>query len=156
MNVQVVLADTGRPVPGGQTLNLLNAGWTGTHAIPLPDGGFTLPHQAIAIFVHAEWNDLNRPHQVLIELLDDEAQPAQILGPEGLEPVRIDGQMQIPSVPTAPNGTPGLGTAFFEWPPGMLRIEEARRRYLWRVTVGESSGEAGFWVQPLPPGVTVG
>lgn len=72
MNVQVILADTGRQVPGERTLNLLNAGWTTTHALPLPDGAFTLPHQAVAVFVQASWNDLNRPHPVVIELLDDE------------------------------------------------------------------------------------
>lgn len=155
MNVQVVLADTGRATAAGSSLNLLNAGWTTTMALPHPEGGYMLAAQALAIFVHGEWHELNRPHVMVAELVDDENEHAQMAGPEGLQPVRLESEMQIPPVPGAPNGTPGLMTAFAEWPAGALRIGAPRRRYIWRVTVGDTSGEAGFWVQSPPPGLTV-
>lgn len=155
MIVQVVLADTGRAVPGGASLNLLNAGWTATMALPHPEGGYMLPSQAIAVFVQAEWNELNRPLNMIAELVDDENHPAEMVGPEGLQPVRVTAEVQVPPVPGAPNGTPGHTTAFVEWPAGSIRIRAPRHRYIWRVTIGDAVGEAGFWVQPPPPGLTI-
>lgn len=144
MKIHPVIADTGRP--SGSAANLLNAGWTFTTAVPLPDGGYTLPGQALAVFVEGTWAELNRPHRMVIELVDDEAQPARTETPTGLRPLRIEQEITIPSVPTAPNGTPGLATALVDLPHGSIRIDAARRRFIWRVTVGDVTEEVGFWV----------
>lgn len=144
MKIHPIIADTGRPA--GSAANLLNAGWTFTTAVPLPDGGYTLPAQALAVFIEGTWAELNRPHQMLVELVDDEGQPAHLLTPTNPQPVRVEQEITIPSVPNAPNGTPGLTTALFELSQGTIRIGAARRRYIWRVTVRDVTEEVGFWV----------
>jgi hypothetical protein len=147
VKIHPVIADTGRPGgPSGGTAHLLNAGWTFTTAVPLPGGGYTLPGQALAVFVEGTWAELNRPHPMVIELVDDEREPANLLTPTGLLPVRFEQEITIPSVPTAPNGTPGLTTFLIEVPQGSLQIGAARRRFIWRVTVGGVTEEVGFWV----------
>lgn len=144
MKIHPIIADTGRPI--GAAANLLNAGWTFTTAVPLADGGYTIPGQALAIFVEGTWAELNRPHHMLVELLDDEGQPAHFLTPTNPQPVRVEQEITIPSVPNAPNGTPGLTTVLLDLPQGTIRIGAARRRYLWRVTVRDVTEEVGFWV----------
>lgn len=86
MKIRPVLADTGRAI--SSTLNLLNAGWTLTTAIPLPEGqGWTLPAQVLAVFIEASWGELNRPYHLIAELADDESGqyttfPARTVAPQ--------------------------------------------------------------------------
>lgn len=151
MKINAVLADTGRPVPTGGAVNLLNAGWTFTTALAVSDGGYTLPGQALAVFIEAPWDQLNRPHRVVIELVDDDhGRTAEFANPEGAQPARVEQEITVPSVPGAPNGTPGLTSILLDIPGGTIRITEARRRYVWRINIGEEVGEVGFWVG-LPP-----
>jgi len=144
VKIHPIIADTGRP--SGGAVNLLNAGWTFTTAVPLPDGGYTLLGQALAVFVEGTWAELNRPHRMVVELVDDESQPARTQTPAGLTPLRIEQEITIPSVPTAPNGTPGLMAVMVELPPGTIRIDAARRRFIWHIAVGDATEEIGFWV----------
>lgn len=124
--------------------------------LPIEGGGFTLPGQAVAVFLEAPWDQVNRPHRVLIELVDDEGRVAELSGPEGLQPARFEQEIIIPPVPGAPNGTPGMANLLIDLPMGTLRIPSPRRRYSWRVTIGDQVGGAGFWVQAPPAGPTVG
>lgn len=149
MRISLVLADTGRPNIGSGTLNLLNAGWTFTTGIPVEPAGFAIPSQVLAIFVEAPWDQLNRPWPMILELVDDEAGRAQLVtGAEGapLVDARIEQEITVAPVPGAPNGTPGTATYLAEFPAGALRVPAARRRYIWRVTVGADLAEVGFWV----------
>lgn len=157
MNISVILADVARPNGvGALSLNLLNAGWTVTTAVPSPDGGYTLPGQAVAVFIEATWDQLNRPHQMLLELVDDEGQHALLPGP-GTQPARIEHEITVPPVPGAPNGTPGMVTFMIEAASEAFRIPAPRRRYLWRASIGDATGEVGFWVHaPQPPPTVVG
>ena len=146
-------------------MNLLNAGWTATTALPLPDWGWTVPDQALTVFVEAPWDQLNRLHTLVIELVDDEGHPANFMpGPDADGPVlRIENQVVVAPVPGAPNGTPGLTTVFLDLPAGTLWIRAPRRRYIWRISIEDVSEEIGFWVQaplqqpviggptPIPP-----
>lgn len=155
----MVLADVARPNgPGASSLNMLNAGWVFTTATPTRDGAYTLQAQAVAIFVQASWDQLNRPHRMLLELFDDERHHAQLsLATGDTQPARIEQEIGISPVPGAPNGTPGLGTFVVEIAAGTLHIPVPRRRYIWRATIGESVGEAGFWVNaPQPPSPIIG
>lgn len=160
MKIRPVLADTGRPggvgiVPGitaGTVISLLNAGWTFTTGLPLPEGGFILPGQALAVFVEAPWDELNRPHSVSIELVDTDGKLAQLNDSSGIRSAQIKVELVVPSVPMAPNGTPGMANLLIDLPAGVLRVPTARQRYVWRVTVGEEKEEIGFWVNaPMTP-----
>jgi hypothetical protein len=120
-------------------------------AIPLPEGqGWTVPQQALAVFIEASWDELNRPYQLTAELADDEGRPAYFLpGPDRGGPVaRFEHPVMVPPVPTAPKGTPGLTSAIFDMPLGTLWIAGPRRRCVWTVTLGDTVDEIGFWVQP--------
>lgn len=133
-------------------MNLLNAGWTFTTAVPSPEGGYTLPGQAIAVFIEASWDQLNRPHQMLLELVDDEGHHARLrTGPGTLQPARIEHEITVPPVPGAPNGTPGMATFMIEIGREALRIPASRRRYVWRAGIGGAIGEVGFWVHAAQP-----
>lgn len=152
MKIRPVLADTGR-LGAGFAVNLLNAGWTHTTAIPLPAGGWTLPHQALTVFLEAAWDNLR--HDLLIELISDDGRQAYFApGPSaGGPPARIPYQVVIPPVAGAPMGTPGLASVFIEMPAGYLWIPAPGHRYIWRITTGGTTEEIGFWVQapPQPP-----
>lgn len=156
MNISVILADVARPNgPAAGSLNLLNAGWTVTTGFPLAEGGYALPPQAVAAFIEATWDQLNRPHPVVLELVDDEGHHAELITDQA-QAARIDHEITIPPVAGAPNGTPGLGTFVMELGPGAIRIPATRRRYVWRVSIAGSVGEVGFWVHAQPPVPVIG
>lgn len=156
VKIKPILADTGRPA--GSAVNLLNAGWTHTMAMPLPEGGFTLPGQALAVFLEASWDQLNRPHRLVLELLDDEGTPARFPPlPDGAgPPVRVEQEIVVAPVPNAPNGTPGMTTYLLDIPPGTLRLSAARRSYTWRVSIAGANAEVGFWVDAPMSGPVIG
>lgn len=151
MKIFPVLADTGRLA--GTAVNLLNAGWTVTMAAQLPSGGWTLPGQALTVFAEAPADQLNKPLTFVIELFDDEGNPAHFVsGPDGGQgpAVRVEHEVAVPPVPGAPDGSPGMATIFMELPPGTLLVAP-QHRYIWRVSNGEDAEEIGFWVQAPPP-----
>jgi hypothetical protein len=169
VKLRAVLSDTGRPI--GSAVNLLNAGWTATTAVPLPGGGWTVPQQALTVFVEAPWDQLNRLQTLVIELVDDEGTPVHFApGPaSGGPPVHIQHQVVVPPVQGAPNGTPGAATVFIDLPQGALWLTP-RHRYIWRISTEGVTEEIGFWVQappqlpvigagvtppPIPPGPTI-
>lgn len=153
MKIHPVLADTGRTYPPVGGIHLLNAGWTATVAIPTPGGDYTLPSQALAVFVEAEWQELNKPLTMAITLVDDEGSPARMQNPDvenDLMPVQINQQFIVPPTPGAPNGCPGYASTVVDIPVGGLRIAAPRRRYIWRIELGGAQAEVGFWVNAAP------
>jgi hypothetical protein len=146
VKIYPIIADAGRP--SGTTVNLLNAGWAFTTAIPLPDGGYTLPSQVLAVFVEAPWDQLNRPHKLVLELVNDEGKAVCMAAPPGKEgaPLRIEHEIVVAPVPGAPNGVPGVTTFMVDMPVGTIRIPTARHRYVWKVTIGDNAEVLGFWV----------
>lgn len=150
VKVRPILADTGRPSDGG--VNLLNAGWTTTVAMP-DEEGFSLPGQALAVFLQADWDELNKPQRMVLELVDDEGRPATLNGSEG-EPVRIDQEIVVGPVPNAPSGSPGMTQVMIDLPAGAIRTASGRGWMSWRVTVADTTESVGFWVDaPVPPPV---
>ncbi|MEU1912773.1 hypothetical protein [Streptomyces massasporeus] len=144
MKIRAILADTGRTA--GNAANLLNAGWTSTTAVPLPQGGFTLPQQALAIFVEAPWDQLNRPLKLILELRDDDDKVVEINEPQAVVPARVEHSLIVAPVPNAPNGVPGTATVVADFGGGTFRILSPRKRYIWHVSVGDTQDEVGFWV----------
>lgn len=151
MKIRPVLSDTGRQ-GAGSAVNLLNAGWTHTTGIPLPGGGWTLPQQALTIFLDAPWEYLNQLHDLLIELVSDDGALAHFVpGPSaGGTPARIRHQVVIAPIAGAPMGTPGFASVFMDIPAGTLWISSPGHRYAWRITTGGVTEEIGFWVQNPP------
>jgi hypothetical protein len=148
VKVRLVLADTGRLL--GSAVSLLNAGWTATTAVALPAGGWTLPGQAVAVFLEASWDELNKPYTLKLELVDDEGKLVQFARPDGVvQEVRIAYSVIMQPVPGAPNGTPGNASVLVDLVAGSLRISAPRHRYIWRAGVDEddqAKDEIGFWV----------
>jgi hypothetical protein len=93
---------------------------------------------------------------MVIELIDDEGNVAELDDPAGPKPARIEQEITIAPVPGAPNGIPGQGAFLIDLPIGTIRILAPRRRYSWRVQVGGDVGGTGFWVNAHPAGPIVG
>jgi hypothetical protein len=158
MKIRLVLADTGRVV--GAAASLLNAGWTATTAIVVPGGGWTLPGQALAAFLEAPWDQLNKPHLLKLELVDDEGKVVQLAAQEGVDrEALITYPVIVQPVPGAPNGTPGYATVLVDLTAGTLRIPAPRHRYIWRAVIEddpEGTDEIGFWVNAPAQQPTIG
>lgn len=161
MKIRLVLADTGRLL--GSAVSLLNAGWTATTAVAVSGGGWTLPSQALTVFLEAPWDQLNKPYVLKLELVDDEGKAVQFGAQDGAgQEVRITYPVIVQPVPGAPNGTPGLASVLVDLAGGSLRIPAPRHRYIWRAVIeGEEqhADEIGFWVnapiqQPVIGGST--
>jgi len=144
-----VLADTGRP--SGSAVNLLNAGWAITTAAPVDDGSWTIPEQAVVVFLEVDWSECNKALGVALELFDDDGQPASLFVDGQLRPAKIESDVYVPPVPGAPNGTPGAASFMVGVEAGVIRLSAPRRRYIWRLTVGGTElATVGFWVHQQP------
>ncbi len=146
-----VLADVARPGSAGN-VSLLNAAWAFTTAAPLPQPGegWTLPAQALVVFIEAQWQELNKPHSVVIALQNEDSEPVEFRDAGSLRPATITTSITVPSTPGAPNGTSGRGHVLVDLGGGTLLIRRAPGRFIWRVTVGSDKAEVGFWVN-VPP-----
>jgi hypothetical protein len=165
MKLSVLLADKGTQNPQAGTLNLLNAGWVQTQLRPAPPmmpglpGGLITPPHAIAVFFEVEYNQCNRPIELVLELLNEDGRPVEIPGPAGPQQLRITQQVTIPSPGGVSLATPGNGNAMVEIFPG---LPLAPGTYRWQATLdGESPDEsslAAFRVVPpaQPPVVAFG
>ncbi|HEX4082405.1 MAG TPA: hypothetical protein VHX40_05515 [Acidimicrobiales bacterium] len=158
MKLSLVVADAGRPGSSGN-ISLLNAGWTFTTATPVdpPDQGWLLPAQAVCVFLASDWDELNRTHKLVVELMNEDGEIAQLSqGPGNFEDARIEHDMAIPSIAGAPNGTPGRASFLVDIPGGGIRVPRAPGWYKWRATIGSTTAEVGFWVNTLPTPPKVG
>lgn len=149
MKIRPVLADTGRPSGMGATVSLLNAGWNLTTGVVLPTGGWTLPQQALTLFLEAEWSELNKLHHLVIELVSDDGQPAYWVPGQatGAPIVRMETQVVVAPVPGAPAGTPGSALVTMDMPAGVIWLPAPGRRYTWKITCADLIEEINFWVQ---------
>ena len=157
MRIFAVVADATRPGSPGN-VSLLNAAWSFTTATPLvaPDEGWTLPPLGLVVFVEADWHELNKPHNVRIELLTDDAERVEFSSQGNVQPATITSSITVPSTPGAPNGTPGRGHVLVEIGGGALRVKSAPGRLIWHISVGAETAETGFWVNVPPPQPRIG
>lgn len=155
MNVNLVLADTGRQTPLG--LSLLQVGWKATFAVPAPEGALTLPEQAVVVFISAEFAEVNRTHDLVLRLVDRDDQIQRISTPNGLVDAEIRLQVHIPQVMGASLGADSMATIFAPFPMGTLRVARAPEWYRWVCRLGTGdSGEIGFMVNQQPTQPTIG
>lgn len=151
MKVFVLLADKGKvnPPPVG-TVDLLNAGWSSTIAVRETPVGPVLPPQAVAIFYEVDFPRCNRDLALEISLVNEDGVMVQVPGPVGLQPMRIQHTVRVPTPPGQPNGSPGTGSALLEFNPGPSLQPGA---YKWQVTLDGQHNEAWcarFYVMPPP------
>ncbi|MEK6720587.1 MAG: hypothetical protein AABZ33_07965 [Chloroflexota bacterium] len=139
MKLSFLLCDSAQASEG--KLYILGAGWnfTGPQVTPM----------ALALLVEVPWNEANLQHQVVIELHDEDGQPARI-GPEA-QPLRIETQLEVGRPPGHPHGTPlnvplAINLGPLPLTPG--------GRYVWVVSIdGETDDHwrASFNVRPGAP-----
>jgi hypothetical protein len=83
--VTLMLADSAQVAEG--KLNVLGAGWSLTGPQPIPF--------AIAGLIEVPWAETNRNHAFKFELIDLDGNPVVVLGPEGEQPIQIEGGFEV-------------------------------------------------------------
>lgn len=143
MKINVILADTGQNDPAGK-VHLLGAGWSVTAVQPT---GLT-PDSAIAVFLEVPWDRCNRELVVVLALINEDGTPVELPMPDGTQPIRFHHNIVVPSVPGAPNGSPGQATILVAIQGGLPLAPG--HWYRWQVEVGgqtDPQWHASFFVQ---------
>lgn len=159
MKIYVLLADRGTHNPASGTVNLLNAGWAVTQLRrPMGPGNgpqpplVTAPH-VVVVFLECELGMCNRPLTLEIVLVSQDEQVVQVPGPAGLQAVRLEQVIIVPSPPGVPTGFPGHASAMMDLPTGLPLRPGI---YRWQASINGRSEEgwaAPFFVAgaPVPP-----
>jgi hypothetical protein len=137
VKVTMLLADMAQAVAG--KLYVLGGGWSmiGPGATP----------SALAIKIEIPWDEANRQHQLLIELVDLDGRPVEVGG----KPVEVRGQFEAGRPAGLAAGTPLDAVLAINLPPIPLA---PGHRYVWRLSINGSSREdwqAAFTVRPGSP-----
>jgi hypothetical protein len=122
MKVTMILCDAAQSVGG--KLYILGGGWSITGPAPSPS--------AVALYVQVPWDRANERHAFRLELLDADAQPITTEGPDGLQPVALEGGFETGRPPGLRPGTPLDVSLALNVPPLPL---PAGNRFEWRLTI---------------------
>jgi hypothetical protein len=141
VKVTMMLADAAQQVGG--KLYILGGGWSITGPNPTPS--------ALAIKIEVPWELANRPHDLLIELIDSDGRPVQI---EEGKPAQILGKVEVGRPAGLAAGTPLDAPLAVTIAP--IAALKPGQRYLWRLSInGESQPDwnVAFSVRqaPAPP-----
>lgn len=128
MKVTMMLADSAQAVAG--KLYILGGGWSITGPGPAPF--------AIALKIEVPWDEANRPHRFVLELLTADDQPVSVHSPQGETPVVVEGQLEVGRPAGLVPGTPLDSTTAINFmampiPPG--------GRYVWRLSIDGRTDE---------------
>ncbi len=145
MKVTMLLADAAQAVAG--KLFILGGGWSITGPNPVPS--------AIALKIEVPWDQANRRHDVVLELLNADGQEIRLPTPQGEQPVAVRGQFEVGRPPGLAPGTPldatvAVNVGPLPLPPG--------GRYLWRLSINGETREdwqVAFSTRPALPGQLV-
>jgi hypothetical protein len=155
MRVTLILADTGRQTPSG--ISLLQVGWKATFAIPRGDGSFTLPEQAVVVYIEAEFGEVNRVYDTHLRLVSSSDEEIQHFNqPQGIVNAEVRSQVLIPQVLGATAGSDSCATLLFPFPAGTIRVGGGPTAYKWICRVGSDEGHTEFWVNSPPTAPSVG
>jgi hypothetical protein len=152
VKINIILADIGVQDASGK-LNLLGAGWSTIGVLP---NGLT-SDIAIAVNIEVPWDQCNRELDFAIELVDEDSQPFQVPVGEEMQPLRLAQKLVVPTIPGAPNGTPGSHNVLLQLKGGLPLTPG--RSYKWRAVVDgkeDEAGEARFYVLRQPSTPTFG
>ncbi|MER7762204.1 hypothetical protein [Streptomyces sp. NPDC097619] len=125
-------------------LFISGGGWSVTGPMPSPS--------AVALKIEVPWNQANTPIKFVLELVDQDGKAVQQQGPLGLQPLRIEGQVEVGRPPGLAPGTPldvplAIGVGPLPLMPG--------KRYTWRLTLDgqtEEGWQLSFSVRGQPGG----
>jgi hypothetical protein len=138
MMATILLADAAQAIDN--KLYILGGGWSITGPDPSPS--------ALAIALKVPWDEANRRHDLLVELLDADGQPIAV-GPEE-RPVMIESQFEVGRPPGLRPGTPiDLAFAVNLGPVPLA----PGGRYEWRLSIdghSEAHWHAAFSTRPAP------
>ena len=125
MRVTMMLADSAQEADG--KLFILGGGWSVT--------GPEIPPSAVAMKIDVPWDQANRPHEWVLELLTEDGQPLEIEG----QALRVEGQFEVGRPPgTAPGSYIDVPVAV-NFGPFPL---ETARRYVWQLSIdGETNDD---------------
>ncbi|MFE0577933.1 DUF6941 family protein [Streptomyces sp. NPDC058866] len=124
-------------------LFISGGGWSVTGPTPSPS--------ALAIKIEVPWDQANTPIKFALELVDQDGKPVKQQGPLGLQPLRVEGQVEVGRPPGLVPGTPldvplAIGVTALPLTPG--------GRYTWRLELNgrtEEGWQLSFTVR-RPPG----
>lgn len=163
MKIYVLLADRGTDNAQAGTLNLLNVGWAVTHLRPPPGQVLGTPvaplvtgPYVVVVFIEAELAMCNKTLTLEVELVSEDGAVVSIAGPGGLQAVRLEQPIMVPSPPGVPTGFPGHATAMMELPNGLPLPPGI---YRWRATINgraQDDWSAHFYVSAPPQPATFG
>jgi len=140
MMATLMLADAAQAIDN--KLYLLGGGWSVTGPDPSPS--------ALAISLKVPWDEANRRHDMVVELLDSDGHPVVVGGGGEDRPVAIESQFEVGRPPGLRPGTPidlavAINLGPVALPPG--------GRYEWRLSIdghSEAHWHAAFNTRPLP------
>lgn len=134
----MLLCDAAQEVGG--KLYILGGGWSIKGPEPTP--------MALAIKIDVPWNDANERHRFVLQLESGDGGPVAFPGPQGLQPVRIEGEFEVGRPPGTPAGSDidaalainvgplPLGPGLYSW---QLSID-AKSPTAWRRTFAVRAG----------------
>jgi hypothetical protein len=133
MRANVMLADAAQAIQG--KLFVLGGGWN-----MIKPGG----PSAVAILIQVPWDQTNRKHHWLLELMDGDGEPVVVPTPLGEEqPVRLEGDFEVGRPPGTTAGSElGVPLAVNLGP-----LPLALGRYVWRLSIDGESHD--YWRQPF-------
>jgi hypothetical protein len=130
----MMLADAAQAVDN--KLFILGGGWSVTGPEPAPS--------AIALHIKVPWDQTNRKHLMLLELIDLDGEPVLIETPVGRQALRIENQFEVGRPPGVKPGSP-LEIPF-ALNLGPLPLQPGGS-YVWRLSINGETHE--HWRLPF-------
>lgn len=142
MRVTMLLCDYCQALDG--KLYIMGGGWSVTGPQPAPFG--------IALLFQVPWDETNRPHVFRLELLTADGDPVLAPGPDGPQPLVVQGEFEVGRPAGLKPGTPLDFPVAFNSGPQPLPLGT---RFEWRLTVdGEARDEWRLAFSTRPPAPT--
>ena len=132
--VTMMLADAAQAVDN--KLYILGGGWSVIGPEPQPS--------AIAIHVKVPWDQTNRQHMMLLELLDLDGEPILIETPVGRQALRVENNFEVGRPPGIKPGSPIEISIALNFGPIPLPPDGS---FVWRLSINDETHE--HWALPF-------
>jgi hypothetical protein len=141
----MMLADAAQASEG--KLYVLGGGWSITGPGPVPS--------AIALKLDIPWDQANMKKRFRLQLFNQDGQPLELDTPAGLQPVKLEGELEVGRPPGVIQGSPLDAVLAVNVPPLPL---EPGQRYSWVLFINDDTQEdwrLSFTTRSLPPGIVL-